>query len=376
MNYFYSHGSRYFEVRQRDGVTLNPLDNPGYVSPALTAITGTPPSAGIAFPPPSSRRAMPALFLQGNRDVLFNLTDAYFNYRYFKDAGGDVRLLTTEGGHMNPLVQQIEGTANCGGVIGVDAILAWFDEKLKGAHSATFAAIPQVCISVTPTPAAGAAPANGALSAVRLADVPVGSLTGAGAVPAVAATLQASVPALSGGTPVFVKVLDITVPGGATAPVLAGIPTADRINISAGTGSLLTPVAYVGVGIVRGGSTILVDDMVTAFAGMAPATSSTMPGGCAAPTDHCFNRGLGNFAPNAPIAAQDRVLLPGVGEQLQDGDQVGLLFYENHAQFLPVNNAGTAAQTGLPNPYDVTLTNVRMPILVPGAYPGSSLSVP
>ncbi len=346
LNFFYTHSARYFESPSRDGKPIAPRDRP-----PVTLL--------------ATRHAVSALFVQGNRDSLFNLTEAVFNYRYFKAAGADVRLITTEGGHMNPLALQSEGTANCGGTVGVEAMLAWFDSKLKGLDSAVYQAIPQVCISLTPTPAPNTAPANAALTGVKLADVPVGSLTGTGAIPATLATMNATVPIGSLSQPVFQPVL--TIGAGQAGAVLAGVPRVGRVSVTAGPGSTVTPVAYVGVGIVRGGNTILVDDQVTPFAALAPAAGTT---DCASgpATDHCHNRGTSNA----------ELLLPGVGELLQVGDQVGLLFYENQVQFLPVYPAGTA---GLPNPYSVTLSNVELPILVPcpaaaGCYAGSSLSVP
>ena len=346
LNFFYTHGANWFEHPLRDGKPIAARDRPPVTLP-------------------TTQRAVPALFVQGNRDALFNLTDAYFNYRYFKAAGADVRLLSTEGGHMNPLAMQSEGTANCGGTVGVASMLAWFDSKLKGIDSATYRAIPQVCISVTPTPAANSAPSNTALTGVKLADMPVGSLSGTGAVPATAATLSATVAIASASTPVFQPVL--TIGPAQTGAVLAGVPRIGRVSVTAGLGSLVTPVAYVGVGIVRGGATILVDDQVTPFASLAPAAGTTDCDSGPA-TDHCHNRGTSN----------GEILLAGVGELLQPGDQVGLLFYENQVQFLPANTAGTV---GLPNPYAVTMSNVQLPILLPcpnaaGCYAGSSWSVP
>lgn len=371
LNFFYSHGTRYFEKRERDGKVLNVADRPGYVSAALSAATGAPVSDGITIPAAASLRPIPVLFIQGNRDVLFNLTESYFNYTFFKAAGGDVRLLTTEGGHMNPLAQQVEGTANCGGVVGLDSILGWFDQKLKGKASAAYDAIPQVCISVTPTPAANAAPANAALTGVRLSSIPVGSLSGAGAIAVSGSVAETVVSA--GVSPVFVP---IGSPIAVSNAVLAGIPTVQTVIINTVSGvapppGTPIPVAYVGVGLKRGSAApILVDDEVTPFAMVAPQVGTTTSA-CASPPAapaiaHCTNRGTGNTG----------VLLPGVGELLQVGDQLGLLLYENQVQYLPANNAGTAAQTGEPNPYRVTMTGVGLPVLVPGSYPGSSLSVP
>ncbi|HZR36974.1 MAG TPA: CocE/NonD family hydrolase [Nevskia sp.] len=399
LDFFYSHSNQYFQTQTRDGAALDPRDVPGTLSPALLALPGF---AGASFRPapliPAPARATPAsaLLLQGNRDTLFNLTDAWLNYQHLRGSASNVRLLTTEGGHMNPLALQTEGTANCGGVVGVDSILAWFDHELKGVSSAAYSAIPPLCLSVTPTPAANSAPANSQLSGLLLADgnVPVGDQGGkAGGISVKAAMLSASVNftgSASSSTPtssaVFVPVgaplsglSAIPGSGGSTVAVLAGLPSIRLVSVSGPLGAALTPVAYVGVGIKRGSTTILVDDQVTPFAALAPAAGShDCPASLSVPTagyagtttiaplatDHCHNRGTNDYAAG--------VLLPGVGEPLQNGDQLGLLLYENQVQYLPVNSG--AVVTGLPNPYSVTLYDVQLPVLVPGAYAGSSLS--
>jgi ABC-2 type transport system ATP-binding protein len=144
------------------------------------------------------------------------------------------------------------------------------------------------------------------------------------------------------------------------------------MTVSAGSGAVQTAVAYVGVGIQRGGSTFLVDDEVTGFV----------------QGDHTNNVGTNDTA----------VLLPGVGERLQKGDVVGLLFYPQHVQYSAVLSAASApgatnivnmvlgtsvppiasaldtSIVAVPNPYAVTITDVELPILVPGQYPGSALS--
>ena len=339
--FFYTHGMGYFQDQQNQGKTWGF----GETVPTL--------------------RAVPALFLQGNRDVLFNLSEAYLNARYFGATGADVRVLSTEGGHMNPLANQTEGTANCGTVSGVGSILAWFDAKLKNKTSLVYGAIPKVCISVADTTGAPAAAAG-----VLLDRFPVGSLSGAGAVPALQPTMTASVGPANFASPLFVPVTTIHGSG----QVLAGVPRIAKISVAKSTGAVQTAIAFVGVGIVRGGNTILVDDQVTPFV----------------EGDHTGNNGV----PGTPV------LLPAVGEQLQDGDQVGLLFYSQQVQYSavvsassipnatnvvnsalgtpipPVTSALQPAGVALnvPNIYDATLTGVELPILVPGTYPGSSLS--
>ncbi|MDB5986373.1 MAG: hypothetical protein JWR16_1426 [Nevskia sp.] len=313
-------------------------------------------------------RKVPALFLQGNRDTLFNLNDAYFNYSYFSGTGADVRMLTTEGGHMNPLAAQLQGPANCGSVQGVSAILAWFDDKLKSKGSSIVDAIPKVCISVADTPAVSIVSTTytGTDVGVALNDYPIGSLSGSGAVPTSMPTLSANVP-LGTINPVFVPVTTIA----GDNEVIAGSPRISKLTVTQGQPAIQTAVAYVGVGIQRGNSTFLVDDEVTGFVA----------------GDHSNNRSTNDTA----------VLLPGIGEQLQKGDVVGLLFYPQHVQYAaivsanlvpgaisvidyalgvsipPITSALNLSALALPNPYSVTITDLQLPIFVPGQYAGSRL---
>lgn len=345
--FFYTHGMGYFEDQQ--------IQNMPWGMPPFASTKGS-----------STLRRVPALFLQGNRDVLFNLTEAYLNAQYFSATGADVRVLSTEGGHMNPLDSQVEGTADCGKIIGVNSILAWFDAKLKNIKSADYSAIPKVCISIADTVGAPDVPAVG----LKLNKFPVGSLSGAGAVPVSVDSVTASVGVANAATPVFAPITTIHGSG----QVLAGAPRVAKVSVSRGTGSVQEAIAFVGVGIVRNGKTILVDDEITPFV----------------EGDHTSNRGTPNNV----------VLLPAIGEQLQDGDQVGLLFYGQHVQFSAVVSAASipnatkiinvAAGTSIPpvtsalqpegtaltvpNIYNVTMSKVELPILIPGTYPGSSLS--
>lgn len=338
--FFYTHSARYFETQEA---------------------AGQPWGFGEAV---AKLRKVPALFLQGNRDTLFNLTEAYWNASYFASTGADVRILSTEGGHMNPLANQVEGPANCGKVIGVTSILAWFDQKLKGIGSADYDAIPKICISVADTVAGqpGGTPAG-----LKLDRFPVGSLSGTGAVPVRAETLSGTVDFTATG-PAFVPVATISGSG----QVLAGAPRIDSLSVAPGTGAVQTAIAFVGVGIRRGGQLILVDDEVTPF------VEGT----------HTSNRGVNNA----------KVLLPAVGEMLQDGDEVGLLLYPQQVQYAavvsaaslpnatnvvssvlgqpipPIASAIDSAFIAPPNPYVFNAAGVELPILVPGQYPGSSLS--
>jgi len=417
LDFFYTHSNQYFQNQTRDGATIDSRDVPGYMSPALMAL---PAFSGATFrsaptiPSPPRAKPITALLLQGNRDTLFNLDDAYFNYKYLQEtaleeggaaAVGGIHLLTNEGGHMNPLALQKEGTANCGDVDGLQAILAWFNFQLKNIASAEYSNIPQVCISVTPTPAANTAPTNPQLTGLLLSDgnIPVGDQgVKSGGISIEASRITATVTSTgsassSTGTsiPVFVPIgnpisglTPIPGAGGKTVALLAGIPAVQVVSVTSPTSALTTPIAYVGVGIQRAGATILVDDQVTPFAAIPPADGSTdCPTSVMVPnnsyiattdytplaTDHCHNRGTNDYPASN---TQPGVLLPGIGEPLQNGDQLGLLFYENQVQYLPANSGGVV--TGVPNPYTVTMYNVQLPVIIPGpgtnTYPGSSVS--
>ena len=93
----------------------------------------------------------------------------------------------------------------------------------------------------------------------------------------------------------------------------------------------------------------------------------------------------------------DRIALPGVGERLEPGDEVGLVFVEADVQYAAVLSAqsvpnllnvvnfafgtsipaiGSALDGSLlaaPNPHDVTVEGVGLPILKAGTYAGSRL---
>lgn len=343
LTFFDTHGMAYFRRQQKAG-------------------------AAWGFGESAARlRPVPALFVQGNRDVLFNLTEAYWNARYFAEAGSEVRLLSTEGGHMNPLANQVEGTADCGRVVGVESVLGWFDHHLKYLASNAYDALPAVCLSIAETPS-GPMGLPTTAAGLALDAMPVGSLGGDGAVPATRATASVSVAA--GATePVFLPVTTIS----GNDRVLAGIPTIRRLSVTRDALALSSQStnAFVGVGIRRAGALILVDDQLTAFT-------------------------EGEHTRNRNTEEDDRVLLPGIGEPLRDGDEVGLLFYPQHVQYAAIASAeGLSGLTGVINyiagtpippitstlepvlgllylnPYSVALEGIELPILVPGRYAGS-----
>ncbi len=311
-------------------------------------------------------RPVPALFIQGNSDLLFNLTEGYSNWRYFNGTGADVRIMSTNGAHN---AMAAPHTGYCGAVDAVTSSLAWFNRYLKGETSADFDAIAKVCISVSDTIGAPYVANVG----VQLNDFPVGSLSGPGSVPATLASAQASV-SVRAVDPVFVPVTTIAGDG----RVLAGVPTMASITVTRGNRAERNHdvVAFVATGIRRNGQVFAVDQQITGFAEGTQTTD------------------------DSNIQQDNRILLPAVGEQLQNGDEVGLLFYPQtyafeapvSAQILtgtpqlleqllglsPGSGLLTAAGnvTGLlyVNPYNAEVTDIQLPIFIPGEYPGSSLS--
>jgi hypothetical protein len=311
-------------------------------------------------------RPVPALFIQGNSDLLFNLTEGYWNWRYFKATGADTRIMSINGGHN---AMTAPNTGYCGAANALTSSLAWFDHYLKGQPSDDFDNIAKVCISVSDTLGAPYVKNIG----VRLDTFPAGSLSGPGAVPAVLPVATASLSASAIG-PVFVPVTTISGDG----QVLAGVPSMASITVTRGKNALPNHdvVAFVATAIRRHGEVFPVDQQVTGFA-EGTRTSD-----------------------DVHIHQDDRVMLPAVGEQLQDGDEVGLAFYPHTYAFeapisaqsptevpqltqqllglVPVSNRLTMASNvdGLVyrNPYSVEVTDIQLPIFVPGAYPGSSLT--
>lgn len=339
IDFFFTHGMNYFRNRERAGQPWGFGETEAVLRP------------------------VPALFIQGNRDVIFNLTEAYWNWQYFRDAGGDVRLLSNEGAHMNPLANQVEGTAHCGSVSGVDAAIQWLNVHLQGASPLNLGGIPPVCISVADTDTAHTATRR----AVALDDFPVGQQSGPGSVNASLNDFTVTVRSID-PDPQFVPVATIDRGG----LVIAGAPRIAQLNVTRNP-SLNNNVgrALVGVGIRRDGALILVDDQVTGFV----------------EGNHTANREIGN----------DAILLPAVGEMLQPGDEVGLIFFERQIQYAAIlSPQSVGGATGLigfiggqelppltseldpllglltaPNPYTVTGLEVSLPIFEPGVLAGS-----
>lgn len=329
-------------------------------------------------------RSIPTLLLQGNRDVLFHLTEAYWNYQFFdaiKTANTKVAVLTNEGGHMNPLDHLFEGSADCGALVGTDIVKAWFDVHLKGETSQDITELPNVCISIADTQNAHTARSQGLL----LDYFPEGSQpVSKGGVPVRLETAQMSVgqgPDESYTGANFLELYTVPEDAGENI-VLAGIPSIESITVTnVNDSNPIDAIAFMGIGIVRGDERILIDAEVT---GLVENPDPTTP--------YTSNPNVGN----------DKFLLPGVGERLKPGDKIGLFFYQRHVQFSAVINGASASgattllQTALgtefddpiasaineedsvlnpPNPYNVDMTGVELPVFDLRLLPAEALSL-
>lgn len=276
-------------------------------------------------------RPIDTLLVQGNRDILFNFNQGYENYRFLNSlSGSDVRLMTMENGHsirqtrMNPGSQGALGPSSCGPLDSLDSVRAWFDLKLRGMASAEALLPSEVCISLDDTTAA------------NLTEVPVAASSNTAfdnfelTIPSTAITaMQTNIGGVDGGT--FIP-LDNAIVGDDF--VLAGVPMAQLTVTAADAAAELNggPAAFIGVGINRDGSIILADDQVQPLRATPEVMDNTV-----------------------------ELPLVGIGENLLDGDQVGVLIYGN----FDIYETGTGSvpmNFGTNNRYNIEGT-VRLPIV-------------
>jgi ABC-2 type transport system ATP-binding protein len=271
---------------------------PGYFCDGIPVATnggaGTTPSQAPIRPGP-----VHVLYFQGFRDTLFNFTEAQRNFECYRQLGGDVRLLSYQAGHNSlqlvpdpvALISQPQGAVDfsCGDISADVATIAWFDEYLKGIPGAANAVLgtEPICLSLSPG------------DAVRAQTVMVGGTT-------------FTVPetrTLAGVN--RVRVIAPLYTAEADGEVLAGVPTVD-ITLEANMPDLLMDpenvIVFVGTGRSRNGIWELADNQVQPL------------------------RGIGRH----------QVDLPGIGERLSAGDEVGLLLFGLHEQYLITGGVNVA----------------------------------
>ena len=274
-------------------------------------------------------RPVDTLLVQGGRDVLFSLNQSYENYRFLNSIeGADVRLLSMENGHglptrMNPGSQGALGPTACGPFSGTLAIRAWFDLKLRGNTALRNVVPPEICLSLDNT------------TGVLLDEFPVATGSDsrfdnwAVTIPETDVTAQDNNIMSQGGGAFFA--LDAIDQDGL---VLAGIPTGTfslaPTNLAAEQNGGST--VFIGVGIRRGGEVFLVDDQVQPL--------RTTP---------------------QEMDTSGELFLVGISENLQQGDEVGVLIYGNFDVY-ETGAGAVPANYGLNNNVTISGT-VRLPII-------------
>lgn len=276
-------------------------------------------------------RPIDTLLVQGNRDILFNLNQSFENYRFLNGLdGSDVRLMTMENGHsirqtrMNPGSQGPLGPSACGPLDSLDSVRAWFDLKLRGNAGAEALIPAEVCLSLDDT------------TAVNLDAVPVASRSNTDfdsfevTIPDTGITAQQSnVNGVDGG--MFFP-LDTAIAGDGF--VLAGVPVAELTITAADALAEQNggTTAFIGIGIQRGGETLLVDDEVQPIrsAPQEMDTSGELP-------------------------------LVGIGENLLDGDVVGVLVYGNF-DIYETGTGSVPTNFGANNRFSIS-GSVRLPVI-------------
>ncbi|MDD3765197.1 MAG: alpha/beta fold hydrolase [Nevskiales bacterium] len=251
---------------------------------------------------PFRMRRVDALFVQGNRDVLFPINQALANVRFLSGLGGDIRLMTNEHGHFIPpplSSQPGPGWWGCGPYDSTQVLQDWFDAKLRG-QTDKLAQIPRVCLSLDDA------------HAVTLPELPIAD--DSHVVNIEPTTVTGAQNDFAGLPATFVALAGA---GDLSGYVLAGVPVANLNVESTIPGTEGT--AFVGIGIRHAdGSVSLVDDQIN------PLRSSDT---------HQFRE------------------LIAVGERLQSGDVPGILLYGAFHQYepaVPVNfltNAYTISGT-------------------------------
>jgi len=267
-------------------------------------------------------RVVPAhiLMMQGIRDHLFPVWTDYTGFQCASTLGGDVRYWTYQFGHNTGLAAFPDNdppytppandtNTGCGSLKHDDAVIAWFNEKLKGQAGAA-AFIPKICISLLAgdgiSLSALTTGHGGSSFAVPSTTVTVGNGTSNWKA-YLAAHGAASIPSI---VPLY------TVPAGGN--VLAGI---SHVELTASS-SLTQPTMFVGIGHLAVGQTQwdLVDGQVQPIHGAGALSFDTA----------------------------------GEGARLAPGDQVALLIFGDDQRFdsastpltAPARQSGTVTVSG------------------------------
>lgn len=290
---------------------------------------GTRPLHAPVHPP-----KVHALLMQSSRDTLFKHNEAVANYECLRRGGGDVRLFTVQAGHntlgiagalgLNPLPQdpgivyQPDPSSTglvCGGAVTVEAILAFFDEHLKGTAGrvAPVLGTQPICLSLT------------ALDSVKVDHNQRGGTAFTIAADAPGNTVTLGLDESQATTVTLLTVADVS-------QVIGGIPTADLVLTDVDDPERAggeNDIVFIGIGQKRlGGLTPwdLVDNQLTPV------------------------RGLGRHTLD----------LAGVLERALPGDRIGLMLFGANAN----QYATTGTKADRPHALRVRVTGtVQLPLL-------------
>lgn len=282
-----------------------------YFCNGVPVATNGGPGTTPLFPPQRPGK-IHALFFQGMRDTLFPFNEAYGNYQCYRQGGGDVRLLSYQAGHnATPVIPDLGGdlfqplghmfNSRCGSLSVHDAALAFFDEHLKGIAGAADIVPKQVCLSLRVD------------DAVLVDEVMTGQ-----------AGREVEIPptTLVAGLPELPVVVPLGIVAGAQGDVLGGIPRLeiDIQPLVAGTAG--EPVIFAGIGHRR-----------------APLPGLPLPS-------------LWDLVDNQvmPIRGSGRQALDlvGIAERLRPGDELALLLYGGHDQYLLNGSVNLTQPTIMP----------------------------
>ncbi|MES3039687.1 MAG: CocE/NonD family hydrolase [Pseudomonadota bacterium] len=331
--FFYYHSVRYFT----DAKPASEQTPMGFLSAPL--------SGGLSYDVPATKpKPVSILFTQGIRDTLFNFNEGWDNFKAYLALGGDVRLFTHETGHLlpgtqtvlgqagplgeginqitaqlqagglsTPELQQLAGSSACGTTNREDTQLAFINEKLSPPNAVAVSAAAldplerlktKVCLSLADKQAAW----------VGFDQIDNKNLVKAVAIPATTLPVPNSVLGLTSLLqPTFIP--------------LAGLPAARRTV--AGIGQLKVTLALPGVPM--NGCSV---------SASAPAEFPIK--GCDAAVFVGWGARQGSAAPRllddqlTPVrglGAHD-VRMVGIAEALADGEELGLLVYGYHLQYL------------------------------------------
>ncbi len=331
--FFYYHSAAYF-LEALPANQQQPMD-------FLTA----PIAGGLEYEFPALQPApVDILFSQGIRDTLFNFNAGWENFQGYRALGGDVRLMGHETGHILPEIaglleqlgplaedvaplqdllnslgadlpelQQAGGAAACGDLSRNDAVLAFLNEKLEPPRAETLAA--EVSAAVDRLQNEVCLPLKDGEAVWRtLAQIDDENRFET-AVPETAVPIPNSLPGLTSLlTPVFIPLQNLP-------EELAGVAGIGALDVTLGLPLLGVP-EYCNV------DADLPEEL--------PAT------GCDAIVHVGWGARVGTEAPRliddqlTPLRGlgQHQVEMVGVAEALEEGEQLGLLVYGYHLQYL------------------------------------------